>query len=49
MRLAKPCTNGSYQIKSTTVLSFIMDHTLFLVRHGQPGPVFMDLPKELLV
>jgi acetolactate synthase-1/2/3 large subunit len=45
--LTKPCTKWSYQIKSAAELPFVMDYAFYVARNGRPGPVFVDLPKDL--
>jgi len=45
--LTRPCTKWSYQIKSAAELPFVMDYAFFMARNGRPGPVFVDLPKDL--
>lgn len=45
--LTKPCTKWSYQIKSAAEVPFIMDYAFYVARNGRPGPVFIDLPKDL--
>jgi acetolactate synthase I/II/III large subunit len=45
--MTKPCTKWSYQIKSAAELPFVMDYAFFVARNGRPGPVFVDLPKDL--
>lgn len=45
--LTRPCTKWSYQIKNTAELPFVMDYAFFIARNGRPGPVFVDLPKDL--
>lgn len=45
--LTKPCTKWSYQIKSAAELPMVMDYAFYLARNGRPGPVFIDLPKDL--
>jgi len=45
--LTRPCTKWNYQIKSAAELPFVMDYAFFISRHGRPGPVFIDLPKDL--
>jgi len=47
VELTKPCTKWSYQIKSATELPFVMDYAFYVARNGRPGPVFIDLPKDL--
>jgi acetolactate synthase-1/2/3 large subunit len=45
--LTRPCTKWSYQIKNAAELPLVMDYAFFLARSGRPGPVFIDLPKDL--
>lgn len=45
--LTRPCTKWSYQIKSAAELPMVLDYAFYLARHGRPGPVFIDLPKDL--
>lgn len=45
--ITAPCTKFSYQIKSAAELPFVMDYAFYLARNGRPGPVFIDLPKDL--
>lgn len=49
VELSAPCTKWSYQIKSAAELPFAMDYAFFVARQGRPGPVFIDLPKDLQV
>lgn len=45
--LTRPCTKWSYQIKSAAELPMVMDYAFYIARNGRPGPVFVDLPKDL--
>jgi acetolactate synthase-1/2/3 large subunit len=47
--LTKPCTKWNYKIKSAAELPFVMDYAFFIATNGRPGPVFIDLPKDLLI
>jgi acetolactate synthase-1/2/3 large subunit len=47
VELTSPCTKWSYQIKSAVELPFVMDYAFYVARNGRPGPVFIDLPKDL--
>lgn len=42
-----PCTKWSYQIKSAAEIPLVMDYAFYIARNGRPGPVFVDLPKDL--
>jgi acetolactate synthase-1/2/3 large subunit len=45
--LTRPCTKWSYAIKSAAELPYVLDYAFFLARNGRPGPVYVDLPKDL--
>ena len=47
VEMTTPCTKWSYQIKSAAEIPFVMDYAFFVARNGRPGPVFIDLPKDL--
>lgn len=47
--LTTPCTKWSYQITSAAELPFVLDYAFYLARNGRPGPVFIDLPKDLQI
>jgi len=47
VEMTAPCTKWSYQIKSAAELPFAMDYAFYVARNGRPGPVFLDLPKDL--
>lgn len=47
VKLTSPCTKWSYQIKSAAEIPFVMDYAFYIARNGRPGPVFVDLPKDL--
>eukprot|EP00560_Eucampia_antarctica_P007851 CAMPEP_0197825536 /NCGR_PEP_ID=MMETSP1437-20131217/2590_1 /TAXON_ID=49252 ORGANISM="Eucampia antarctica, Strain CCMP1452" /NCGR_SAMPLE_ID=MMETSP1437 /ASSEMBLY_ACC=CAM_ASM_001096 /LENGTH=822 /DNA_ID=CAMNT_0043425559 /DNA_START=175 /DNA_END=2643 /DNA_ORIENTATION=+ len=47
VELTRPCTKWSYQIKSAAEVPFVMDYAFYVARNGRPGPVFIDLPKDL--
>jgi acetolactate synthase-1/2/3 large subunit len=45
--LTRPCTKWAYQIKSAAELPMVLDYAFYVARNGRPGPVFVDLPKDL--
>ena len=45
----KPITKWSYQIKNAAEVPFAMDYAFYISRNGRPGPVFIDLPKDLQI
>ncbi|KAL3916173.1 MAG: hypothetical protein SGILL_005301 [Bacillariaceae sp.] len=47
VEMTTPCTKWSYQIKSAAELPFVMDYAFYVATNGRPGPVFVDLPKDL--
>jgi acetolactate synthase-1/2/3 large subunit len=47
VELTKPCTKWSYQIKSAAELPIVMDYAFYVAKNGRPGPVYIDLPKDL--
>jgi len=47
VEITTPCTKFSYQIKSAAELPFVMDYAFYVATNGRPGPVFVDLPKDL--
>ena len=47
VEMTAPCTKWSYKIKSAAELPFVMDYAFYIARNGRPGPVFVDLPKDL--
>ncbi|KAL3826735.1 hypothetical protein ACHAXA_009344 [Cyclostephanos tholiformis] len=49
VEIMRPVTKWSYQIKSAAEVPFAMDYAFYVSRHGRPGPVFIDLPKDLQI
>jgi len=47
VQITTPCTKWSYQIKSAAEIPFVMDYAFYIATSGRPGPVFVDLPKDL--
>jgi acetolactate synthase-1/2/3 large subunit len=47
VEMTAPCTKWSYSIKSAAEIPFVMDYAFYIARNGRPGPVFVDLPKDL--
>lgn len=45
--LTRPVTKWAYQITSAAEVPFVMDYAFYVARNGRPGPVFIDLPKDL--
>jgi len=49
VEIMRPITKWSYQIKSAAEVPFAMDYAFYVARNGRPGPVFLDLPKDLQI
>ena len=46
--ITRPCTKHNYLVKSVEKLAFIIKEAFFLARSGRPGPVLVDLPKDIV-
>eukprot|EP00956_Cyclotella_meneghiniana_P022027 scaffold40933_cov49-Cyclotella_meneghiniana.AAC.1 len=49
VEIMRPITKWSYQIKNAAEVPFAMDYAFYIARNGRPGPVFLDLPKDLQI
>jgi acetolactate synthase-1/2/3 large subunit len=47
--ITRPCTKHNYLVKSTGDLAYIIREAFYLARSGRPGPVLVDLPKDVSV
>ncbi len=47
--ITRPCTKHNYLVKEIKDLSRIMKEAFYIARSGRPGPVLIDLPKDILV
>lgn len=47
--ISRPCTKYNYLIKDVKDLSRIVKEAFYLARSGRPGPVLIDLPKDVTV
>ncbi|MCX5719682.1 MAG: biosynthetic-type acetolactate synthase large subunit [Nitrospirae bacterium] len=47
--ISRPCTKYNYLIKDVKDLSRIVKEAFYLAREGRPGPVLIDLPKDVTV
>ena len=47
--IMRPVTKWSYQIRSAAEVPFAMDYAFYVSRHGRPGPVYIELPKDLQI
>ncbi|RDD62704.1 acetolactate synthase 3 large subunit [Ferruginivarius sediminum] len=46
--ITRPCTKHNYLVKSVEDLPRIMHEAFYVARSGRPGPVVVDLPKDVL-
>ncbi len=46
--ITRPCTKHNYLVKSIQDLPRIMHEAVYVATHGRPGPVVVDLPKDVL-
>ncbi|MFO1059897.1 MAG: acetolactate synthase 3 large subunit [Dongiaceae bacterium] len=46
--ITRPCTKHNYLVKSVADLPRIMHEAFYVARSGRPGPVVVDLPKDVL-
>jgi acetolactate synthase I/II/III large subunit len=47
--ITRPCTKHNYLVKDVKDLGRIIKEAFFVARSGRPGPVLIDLPKDILV
>jgi len=47
--ITRPCTKHNYLVKSIEDLPRIMHEAFYVARTGRPGPVVVDLPKDILM
>ncbi|UCG11203.1 MAG: acetolactate synthase large subunit, partial [Deltaproteobacteria bacterium] len=46
--ISRPCTKHNYLVKDVRDLGRIVREAFFLARSGRPGPVLVDLPKDVM-
>ena len=46
--ITRPCTKHNYLVKDVRDLARIIREAFYLARSGRPGPVLVDLPKDVL-
>ncbi len=46
--ITRPCTKHNYLVKSIEDLPRLMHEACYVATHGRPGPVVVDLPKDIL-
>jgi acetolactate synthase-1/2/3 large subunit len=47
--ITRPCTKHNYLVKDVKDLARILKEAFYLARSGRPGPVLVDLPKDIFV
>jgi acetolactate synthase-1/2/3 large subunit len=47
--ITRPCTKHNYLVKDIKDLARTMKEAFYVARSGRPGPVLIDLPKDVLV
>ena len=47
--ITRPCTKHNYLVKSVDALSRTVHEAFYVARTGRPGPVVIDLPKDVTV
>ena len=47
--ITRPCTKHNYLVKDVKDLGRIMKEAFYIARSGRPGPVLIDLPKDVMV
>ncbi len=45
--ITRPCTKHNYLVKSTADLARVVHEAFYVARSGRPGPVLIDLPKDV--
>src|ERR1700682_1481220 len=46
--ITRPCTKHNYLVKAVGDLARTVHEAFYVARHGRPGPVVVDLPKDIL-
>ena len=47
--ITRPCTKHNYLVKSVEALARTVHEAFYVARSGRPGPVVIDLPKDVLM
>ncbi len=46
--ITRPCTKHNFLVKDVTKLAHTIRQAFFIARSGRPGPVLVDLPKDVM-
>ena len=49
MGITRPCTKHNFQVRRVEELARIIREAFYIARSGRPGPVLVDLPKDVMV
>ena len=49
MGITRPCTKHNFQVRRVEELTRIIREAFYIARSGRPGPVLVDLPKDVMV
>ena len=47
--ITRPCTKHNYLVKDVDDLARVMKEAMYVAKSGRPGPIVVDLPKDILV
>src|SRR3982751_2996156 len=47
--ITRPCTKHNYLVKNVNDLERVLNEAFYVARSGRPGPVVIDLPKDVLM
>ncbi len=47
--ITRPCTKHNYLVKKSEDLARVLHEAFYVARTGRPGPVVIDLPKDILM
>ncbi len=47
--ITRPCTKHNYLVKRTDDVARVMHEAFHVATHGRPGPVVVDLPKDICI
>ncbi|MDR3437666.1 acetolactate synthase 3 large subunit [Telmatospirillum sp.] len=47
--ITRPCTKHNYLVKDVNQVAHVVHEAFYVARTGRPGPVVVDLPKDILV
>jgi acetolactate synthase-1/2/3 large subunit len=45
--ITRPCTKHNYLVKNIADLARVMHEAFYVAAHGRPGPVVVDIPKDI--